>query len=215
MIAYLHVPHTGGRVLQKYLQTSGYINTQIRYIHGTRGIERIHRTGEKVSLYFILRNPIDRIIGEFLHYSKLLKETGRVAYLQLDKIIKVNPNFDPLNPYHYIQIESGHNMYCKYLLLKTDFSVPITDNDFLLLRKKLSEIKFDYYDTPLTHPVLSDMIGIDKDTFKKDLEEIVVDSLMIPNDDYKKSLLSDTKLIDQIKKCNSYDMKLFDLLTNK
>ena len=80
--------------------------------------------------------------------------------------------------------------------------------------KKLKEIKFDHYEIPLTHPVLSNMIDIDRNVLKKYVEHSTIDSLVIPDKEYKKSLLSDTELIEQIKKHNSYDMKLFNLLTN-
>jgi len=215
MILYLHIPHTGGRVLRIYLWANGYIDTKVRYVHGTPGITRMLKNGEENSIYFVLRNPVERIIGEFLHYSDLLKKHGMVGHLWLHKIEEKFPDFDPTDPYQYIKVESGHNLCCKYLLLRTDFNLPITDDDFSSLKEKLNDMKFDLYETPLTHPVLAEMLNIDKNILIEGLENTPIQSLVIPDKKYKESLLSNLYLINKIEEYNTYDIKLFNLLTKQ
>lgn len=117
---FLHIPHTGGRVLKNFLFES---NVKYTPVHNAKNIKE---KGYKDIIYFILRPTIERVIAQCIHYSKNLKRIGIVNHMDMDEL-KLK-GYDPDNPYHFIELPENQNVYCKFLLGRTDFAQSITDN---------------------------------------------------------------------------------------
>ncbi|QKF93663.1 hypothetical protein QKU48_gp0205 [Fadolivirus algeromassiliense] len=208
---FLHVPHTAGRVLKNYLWTN---RKKVINVHNDKDMKLIKN--KALQKYFILRNPIERIIGECVHYSTNLKNIGIVNYLSMDDILIRNPYFNPENISEYIKLEATKNLYCKFLLNRDNFWEPITANDFDKITKILEkgEFIYDKYTNPMDYEKLSQLIGIDRKEINKVTMEITTKSQIInkTNINIKKELLNNTNLIKEIELMNEYDIKLFTLL---
>lgn len=194
---FLHIPHTGGRVLKNFLRSSNIIHNTV---HNAKDIK--NRKYED-KLYFILRPTVDRVIAQCIHYSKNLKRIGIVNHMDMD-ILKLK-DYNPDNPYDFIELPENKNVYCKFLLGRTDFSLPITDNDFekvLNLFQIPNFIIWDLYSYPLNVYNLENLIGfsIKCKIFRQTLE------------DEHKLYASDVLFVDKIKELNIYDITLFDAI---
>lgn len=153
-IDHLHIPHTGGRVLNGYLwrnpqllayhQQNDCVSNDtakekvlIHYskIHNAIDIQKIKDNKRKMVInYFILRDPILRSYKEYQHYNRNLKNIGRVNHLELaaiQKQWKLEGREYSLDSIHdYFSLEVNRNVMCKFLLGRIDFSRPITDAEY-------------------------------------------------------------------------------------
>lgn len=193
MIVYLHIPHTCGRSIKRALFVKDELK-KIAWVHNSSQIQNIPNNNE--TLYFVLRNPIERIIGEFKHYSKNLLSIGVVNHLELSQIINNNKKFDAKNIIDYCTLEVNRNVCCKFILLRCDFNIPVSEKDYSTLLS--SDFKFDLYSFPLKLPVLSKLLGFEI------APHIVVNN--INKNDVKKDD------IDIIAKLNEYDIRLYNYL---
>lgn len=194
MIIYLHIPHTCGRSIKR----SFFIKDELKnivWIHNSSQITQMKRNNDEI-LYFVLRNPIERVIGEFKHYSRNLKSIGIVNHLDLNNILEKNPTFNMESILDYCSLEVNRNVCCKFLLLRKDFNIPITENDYSAILN--SNFKFDVYSFPLKLPVLSSLLGFE-----------ISPHIVVNNVD--KNDISKNK-IEMIKKLNEYDLCLYNYL---
>lgn len=133
-ILFLHVPHTGGRGLLSTL------TSRITTVHNAVDIEKLTVEQRSLPLYMVFRDPVHRALGEYYHYSMQFMRTGYVNHM--NKTTMGNVDVSTIDK--YFSLEVNCNTMCKFILLRTDFSVPITEAD---------------YQTVLTVPLLYDMIG--------------------------------------------------------
>ena len=128
-LVFLHVPHTGGRVLisefKKIKEEDPHLN--VVWPHQPRDFHAVKRDCVGVQQYFILRPTIDRLLGQFIHYTKRLQLVGIANHLRIGSLPK---GFQLDNPRHFFMIEENRNLYCKFLLNRKDFSKPVTFTDF-------------------------------------------------------------------------------------
>lgn len=137
----LHVPHTSGRSLRRYLWTNRLLGDDLKLVHNGKQIEPIVGIDWDI-VYFILRDPILRLYKQYHHYSRNLQQIGRVNHLDMSEIIKTNPNYD-LNSFEdFFQLEQNRNLYCKFLLLRTDFTEPITTTDWNKIQEEIKTEKY-------------------------------------------------------------------------
>jgi len=62
-------------------------------VHNVTDIKsHYHKMDTNSTLYFILREPLERIIGEYKHYSNNLQTIGQVNHLTMTDLKKDNPN---------------------------------------------------------------------------------------------------------------------------
>ena len=199
-LVFLHVPHTGGRVIRTALNQITDIIWVHNYNHIKENLEEIEKTNQT---YFVLRNPLERIIGEYIHYSKFLVSfSGRVNHLQVREIIKKDPNFDWTSIISYCQLEANINQYCKFLLCRTDFDIPISSDDFdtiINLFESKNKPLFDVYKFPLELPILNELLGIN------------IELNLVPNSN-KNKYIHDTIICDKIRELNKYDFLLYNKL---
>lgn len=197
---FLHVPHTSGRGIGRFLWNHQK-DHKIDYkkIHNAKDFETIFSNINNLEInniikYFVVRDPIERSYKEFIHYSKNLGKIGIVNHLKLSEIKKNNPKFDHTDPFDYLDLEVNKNVYCKFLLFRTDFTIPITEEDYL----KIDINKF-YYDLFTDLPELSTLsklidMNVNLPTFSFNPIDIPEDikNFIIMNNQY------DIKLINQI-----------------
>ena len=195
MIVYLHIPHTCGRSVKRALFVKDEIK-KITWVHNSSQIQNISNLEEEKILYLVLRNPIERIIGEFKHYSRNLLSIGIVNHLELSHILKNNKKFDAKNIIDYCSLEVNRNVCCKFLLLRCDFNVPVSESDYDILLN--TEFKFDVYSFPLKLPILSDLLGFEI------APHVVVDNV-------NKNDVSEQEKV-KIIKLNEYDIRLYNYL---
>ena len=195
---FLHIPHTSGRVLKEFIEKN---RMKIEYVHNFYGLKAI-RNKEYDTIYTIIRNPLDRAISEYLHYSRLLMNQGYVNHLALVKIRRERPFFNPAVPQDYFDLEENKNVMCKFLLRKTDFTKPVDNDDFKNVTTLINSgnIKYDTY-SKINYklPVFSKIIDWNVDTLKVAMDELL--------SNYKETS-------SVVKKQLSYDFKLFDFMMN-
>ncbi len=189
---FIHVPHTSGRSLKSYLLRRG---DNIITVHNAEQIKELDK--EYSIKYFILREPTERVWKEFLHYSENLKIGGRVNHLNILHLKKANPSFDPKNISHYISLEVNRNVCCKFLLLRTDFNIPVTETDLNYLKENISSFKYDIFKKPMTYPVLSTII----DPIDANLKYITDEAILISQE-----------AVSEIIRLNTFDIMLFNFL---
>ena len=232
-ILFIHIPHTGGRLLKTFIRRNKH-QTKIHYVHSAQTINKFKRVHKQSFIpYFVLRHPVNRCISEFVHYSKILNEYGMINHLFLSKIKETNKDFDHLDPYSYFSIEETRNVMCKYLLLRTDFSQPITDDEFHQLvdtRATRSDSNildsratscsisdplildshnyvYDSFEYPIIHSKLASLLNIDINQLSEELGQIKIQ--LDDNKEYKQQLLNDQALVEFISEKNQYDMAFF------
>lgn len=210
---HLHIPHTGGRSLLRFCWIQ---SIQIVSVHNPEGIRKLlPGISSETIRYCVLRHPIERAIGEFTHYSRNLKQIGLVNHLKLDEIRMENPNFDLDSPFDYFNLEVNCNPYCKFLLLRTDFSEPITLSDFVELENliKVNKIKYDLFNTQGTeYQSLYNLLPHnERITLEKLNQSRHLYHIAGCNTQYK----DDQRLMEYLESKFIYDLRLFKLLTDR
>ena len=197
-IIYLHVPHTCGRMIKRDLWNKKLLKNII-CVHNQNDIINCYSTESYDLIYFVLREPLDRIIGEYKHYSKALMNDMKINHLEPQDV----KNIDLNNILEYCSLETNKNVYCKFLLLKKNFNVPINDIDYKNIIKLVEEnrVKYDKYTFPLENlPVLSNIVS-----------QNILPVSIFPN--VKKCDISlDKYICDRLKYMNNYDFMLYDHL---
>lgn len=193
MIIYLHVPHTCGRSIKRSLFNKDELK-KITWIHNSDQIQNTNVTNNDI-LYCVLRNPIERVIGEFKHYSRNLKSIGVVNHLDLNHLLKQNNNFDVNNILDYCSLEVNRNVCCKFILLRTDFNIPINEKEFNTLLN--CNFKFDVYSFPLKLPILSSLLGFE-----------IEPHVIVNNIDKSEITIEE---LDTIRSLNHYDVRLYNI----
>jgi len=199
-LLFLHVPHTGGRVLKRILSK---LPKDIDYVssHNGEHFGEINTTG--YLQYFILRPTLDRVIGQCLHYSRNLNQIGIVNYLRVESLPE-NYNID--NPCHFVNLEENRNLYCKFLLNRENFKIPITDTDYvqvLALFKGDNPPIWDMYSYPNTLTNLEKLLK----------HKIECRKFVQTSKSRHDRLFSYRAFINEIKQCNKYDIMLYNELT--
>lgn len=210
-IIFLHIPHTSGRVLKEFI---GKNKLDIGYVHNFYGLKAI-RNKEYDTIYTIIRNPLDRAISEYVHYSRLLMNQGWVNHLAIAKIRRTNPFFNPAVPKHYFGLEENKNVMCKFMLRKTDFTKPMNDDDYKNVISLINSgnIKYDIYNKFNNElPIFSKLIEWDTDKLIDSMNELRSNYKEMSSV-VKKQWLNNESLCEFIKKENSYDFKLFNYLS--
>lgn len=199
-LVYLHIPHTCGRSIKRTLWEKSILKDMI-VIHN--GDQMIQNLNNMYDIYFVLREPLERIIGEYKHYSVNLKTLGMVNHLEIKNIMTQQPTFDLNNILDYCNLEVNKNVYCKFLLFRKDFNKPVTIDEFNKVKELFTGDNkpiFDIYTFPLELPILSGKIG-----------QKVEPKLVIKNS-VKDDLINNKIVCQKIQEWNSYDFLLYDYL---
>lgn len=223
MLWFFHVPHTGGRALGRYLWSNH--SGQYKKLHNSEDIREctaavesgVEKT-ETIIKYFILRDPIERGYKEFLHYSNNLTQIGQVNHLNLENLKQTNPNFDHTDPVAYFSLEVNRNVYCKFLLERTDFSQPVTDRDLHIILNKFlpsSSTTTDKSDQEFYYDLFTDLQTGSMPVLEKILGTTI--TLPTPRQLHNKQPNEErVKVPDDIRKTiverNIYDVQLFSFL---
>jgi hypothetical protein len=209
-LIYLHIPHTAGRVIRRFLWQNDLLK-DIQHTHnGEQTAEILSKSSnwDKATKYFVKRPVVERMIGQFLHYGARLANTGRVNDLYLNKIKENQPDFDANDPVQFVSLEENRNHYCKFILGFTDFSKPMADADFERVLAMKSTLHWDEFQTPAKVPVFEKLLNQ-----KIDLTTVNHPSMTFMHQTEKRNvLLADKELAALIEKNNLYDNKLFNSL---
>lgn len=194
----MHIPHTGGRALNHWLRREKIPNTRVHNADQMKSLcDNAAANAQYPIFYFILRHPVERGYREWMHYSRNLDALGRVNHL--DRSSLAEQGCDYHKPEDYFQLEVNRNVYCKFLLHRTDFEQPITRSDFEQI-KELENVKFDWFSSLPNLPVLDEILNhthpVDLDTIKTNDKRL--ESIDIPG-----------AVKDVIEKWNEWDMRLF------
>jgi hypothetical protein len=110
----------------------------------------------KERLYFILRDPYERFVAEFLHYSNRLDIVGQVNHLKREEI-----TVDYKDPFQYTAMEVNRNVMCKFLSRSLDFSAtfPSENVESLVNLVKSGNAVFDVFSRPMKYAVFAKAIG--------------------------------------------------------
>lgn len=210
-LVFLHIPHTAGRVIKRYFWIN---NKKVINIHNQNDFKLIKDKKENIRKYFILRNPIERIIAEYNHYSRNLSNIGIVNYLDIKDILNRVKDFNVNNISDYIKLEITRNLYCKFLLHRENFWDPVTDKDFDEIKTLVAnrEFEFDYYKNPIELRNLSKLIGMEECELNNKVSEITKQCQVIRKEDtiQKQEYLNNELLVKEIERLNMYDMMLYD-----
>ena len=130
---------------------------------------------------------------------------GMVNHLNLYDLKHDNPAFNPTNILDYISLEVNRNVLCKFLLLRTDFNKPITNEEYdaiIEMFQGSNKPVYDIYKYPLnTLPVLSKLVGVD------------ITPLGFRTNCKKDDILVKNVICNKIKQLNKYDFDLFNYLS--
>ena len=185
-LMYIHVPHTCGRLLNRILQSK------------TKCYHRIHNEidyTDKIfdNTYIILRDPVERCIAEYTHYSNRYKQQN----VKVNNMTISDESYSSIEKYY--ENECTNNIACKMLIQKP-FNCPITDSDYNNILN-MSYI-YDIYTTNMKIPNLSILYnGISNDLYNKKYGQYITNNIK----------LTKTKNISQyIEIKNKYDIMLFN-----
>ena len=125
---------------------------------------------------------------------EILPRIGIVNHLKLSELKRNDSDFDHTNPFDYLDLEVNKNVYCKFLLFRTDFNIPISDEEYQKI--DLDDFHYDLFSNLPELPTLSDLIGI-----KITLPTFVTKEYKIPENIREFIIMNnqyDIKLINQI-----------------
>lgn len=190
-LLFLHIPHTCGRLLNRI------------FINKIKNYHRIHNEKDYTDklyqyIYVILRNPIDRCIAEYYHYSNRFKNQK----IQVNNMNLSMTSYNSLCSYY--TNECTNNLVCKYILQKP-LNEKITLNDYELIIKK--KIIFDIY--------TADLKLVNLDNILPDI------SNELKNEKYGKYLKNEKNInvtdndIKILKEKNIFDIMLYEYYINK
>jgi len=218
-VVFAHVPHTAGRAAKRYLWIH-YPQKHIS-IHTPEDIDQLTIAAHAYLRYFVLRDPVHRIIAEYLHYSVTLSDPtgGRIGYLSLDDARKQLPSFNPSNLLDYVRLPITNDVCCKLLLLRTDWNKPISAEEYqtLLRLVSLGIVKHDPYVVPMRYTQLATLFSVDVCGFNSGIDELSRASYRIDplNEARRRVLLEAPGVEELIKSRNRYDCLLYDYLIFK
>jgi len=210
-IIFVHIPHTSGRVLKEFINKN---NKGISYVHNYNALNKV-RNVEYDTVYTIVRNPLERAISEYVHYSRLLMNQGWVNHLSIRTITRKSPFFNPAVPEHYFDLEENKNVMCKFILRKSDFTQPIEDTDFenVLILLGSGKIRYDIYNkTDHRLCAFAELIGWEVDTLKDEMDKLRA-NFKETSSVVKQQWLANQNLCEFIKGENQYDYRLFERMT--
>lgn len=212
-IVFVHIPHTAGRAAKRYLWTH-YPRRHLA-IHTPEDISGLPPTSNTLNRYFVLRHPLQRIIAEYIHYSATLLDPtgGRIGYLSLDGIRKHTPAFNPASLIDYVQLPLTNDLCCKLLLLRTDWSSPVTETEYQQLLQLIDagKIKYDNYVVPMQYTQLASLLAIDTESFSKSINDLSGASYN-PNpltNAKKLVMLQVPGIMELVTSRNAYDYRLY------
>jgi hypothetical protein len=194
-LVFLHIPHTAGTPLKRYLKHN---KLEVDCVHNA---EEMQTVSESTKGYFVLREPFQRFVAEFMHYSKRLDHRGEVNHLKEEDFI----GLDFQNPYQYAELEVNKNVMCKFLARSTDFSIPFTGS----VNDVHQNSVFDKYQNPMQFTTLEGEIGA------ADLATKIIqfEENMIRSEARRSKLLNDTALQAHHQALNAKDYELYGTLT--
>jgi hypothetical protein len=192
-ILFLHIPHTCGRLLKRILT---FHNVPYNAIHNEKQFNNSLKNTHQI--YFILRNPLERCVAEFVHYSFTFVH----SQYQVNNLSLPCQSFDSIE--NYYSSENRCNLTCKYLLQKP-FDSPITDKDFDSILQM--NFHFDIYSNPLDPKTLSSLANFD---IKKELDNSLQYGRYLPSKKLGKPF-NKSFIVSR----NFYDVKLFNHLNGK
>jgi hypothetical protein len=214
-IIYLHVPHTAGRVIKKYLYKRGFLaktkNLNIFFVDNPKDFFALKEKLDNIIIYTIIRSPIDRLIEQFIYYSKNFKNLKNLKNVEhMNKNIctdlkKKLGSFNSTSLHNFIRFPENQNIFCKFLLGRQNLKRPICENDYKkikILLKKSDKIIWDLYKKPVKVPQLEKLLNI----------PIIPEAFLDCSIDKHAILFKDTNLKSKIINLNKYDIKLYNYL---
>lgn len=210
-LIYLHIPHTAGRSIRRILFNTGFFkedaDPKVHFVHNPTDMAKLpsELTSTNPIKYFVLRPTVDRIVGQYAHYSRNLKTVGQVNHLILNDLLAEYPDFDPDDPYQFINLSSNRNIYCKFLLGRVDLDEQLVDKDFEEIKEMFkgpNKPIWDTYSMPIQIPNLEKVLNIV--IVPPAFRQTAISTI----DKY----LNNDKLIEEIKKLNRYDIMLYEFL---
>jgi hypothetical protein len=192
-LLFLHIPHTCGRLIHSILD---FNKIDFHRIHN----DKDYTTKSFDSVYTILRDPLERCIAEYYHYSSRYKQMHDIQ-LQVNNLNLTKESYDSIEQYY--QNENRCNLACKYLLQK-DLDSKITDDDYN--RILLLDFHYDLYDSDLNPTVLSELVNIDMKLCMKDRKYGHYKKISKEMPDFDEHFIASQ---------NTYDIKLFNHLKNE
>lgn len=194
MFNYLHIPHTGGRVLRATLHQH---LISYNYIHNPT--QMLENYDCKYPDYFVLREPVERCLAEYTHYSRNLKNISYVNYLSIHDF-----NTQDISIETYYSIEKTCNLTCKFLLHRTDFNIPVTETEFNQILQQ--NLIYDTFSKSIQYTNLFKLINdISLDINRNRSQHVYQLSPL---------QLSESQL-SFLKTKNNYDLKLYFYLISK
>lgn len=143
MLCILHIPHTAIYPVLNIMS-----NELIEHLYVKSEKSRADALAiEDRKVYFILRNPVERVMKEYVG-----------AHADDDVSLK-----------EYITQETKRNVMSKFILCKHDFSEPITDEDYekILDLLKRGQLFYDFFNSDKTkYKSLLELTGVDMYDYK-------------------------------------------------
>ena len=188
-LLFIHVPHTCGRLLNRILQSK--IDSYYR-IHN----ELDYTTKSFENMYIILREPVERCIAEYTHYSNRYHSQN----IKVNNMTIEDDSYGSIVKYY--SNECTTNIACKMILQKP-FNCKITDEDYENILKK--KFIYDIYSENITLSNLDNIYNNISDELNNPQY-----GRYIRTRDYQ-ILTEEEKYF--IRKRNEYDIKLFKQCT--
>lgn len=137
MLVLLHIPRTAMRPVHNVVSNEGIHHFLVRSPQDFHTVQKLTMNNEDVRYYFILRDPIERVMREYF------KEDRKCSIKE------------------YFVDQSLHNVMCKFLLCSTD---PVTDESFKRVVDivKSGKVKYDvFYPEKTLYTTFKELTGID------------------------------------------------------
>jgi hypothetical protein len=160
---------------------------------------------EEGKLYFILRDPYERFVAEFLHYSNRLDAVGQVNHLKKEEI-----SIDYKDPFQYAGMEVNRNVMCKFLSRSLDFSAtfPSGNVEKLVNIVKSGKAVFDVFSRPMKYAVFAEAI----DSAIPELPTLP-QQYAYSYEGQREVMLKNDLLREHHRKLNASDYALYDILS--